>query len=142
MRLGPAKFDTALIYLDTADPLIDIGNLLPVLPADSMLARGTEVGWLGFPSIAGPELCFFRGVVSGYLGNPPTYLMDGVAINGVSGGPVFDDRCHLVGMVSAYLPNQLDQETLLPGLSAITPINAIRYWMTNELRATDLSQLV
>jgi hypothetical protein len=31
---------------------------------------------------------------------PPVYLVDGVAINGVSGGPVFDDRCHLVGLVS------------------------------------------
>lgn len=141
LRLGPSVFDTALIYLDTANPLIESGDLLPVFPADSMLARGADVGWLGFPSIADPEICFFRGVISGYLGNPPTYLVDGVAINGVSGGPVFDDRCHLIGMVSAYIPNQLDEKTVLPGLAAITPINAIRHWMDNELQATDLSRL-
>ena len=75
------------------------------------------------------------------MGSPPTYLVDGVAINGVSGGPVFDDRCHLIGVVFAYIPNQLGENTLLPGLAAITPINAIRYWLDNHLQATDLSRL-
>jgi hypothetical protein len=49
------------------------------------------------------------------LRKPPVYLVDGVAINGVSGGPVFDDRCHLAGLVSAYLPNRVAPNTTLPG---------------------------
>lgn len=140
LRLGPSVFDTALIYLDTAEPLIDVADLLPMLPVDSMLPRGAMVGWLGFPSVAEPEFCFFHGTISGHIGTPPTYLVDGVAINGVSGGPVFDDRCHLVGMVSAYLPNKIDEQTMLPGLAAVTPINAIRYWIDTSLKATDLSR--
>lgn len=142
LRLGPAIFDTALIYLETQEPVVEVADLLPIYPADSMLARGSDVGWLGFPAIAEPELCFFKGTISGYLSDPPAYLADGVAINGVSGGPVFDDRCHLVGMVSAYLPNRLDEATLLPGLSCVTPINAIRYWLDNDLRARNLSEAV
>jgi hypothetical protein len=142
LRLGPVNFDTALIYLETQEPVVDVADLLPIFPTDSMLARGSNVGWLGFPAIAEPELCFFKGIISGYLSDPPAYLADGVAISGVSGGPVFDDRCHLVGMVSAYLPNQLDEGTLLPGLSCVTPINAIRYWLDNHLNARDLSKAV
>ena len=140
IRLGSDVFDTALIHIETKEPTLDIADLLPLFPSDSVLARGAGVGWLGFPTIADPELCFFRGCISGYLNDPPAYLVDGVAINGVSGGPVFDDRCHLVGLVSAYIPNRLDDQTLLQGLSSITPINAIRYWLDNKVNAHDLSR--
>src|SRR5829696_544452 len=33
-----------------------------------------------------PEMCFFHGHVAGYLNDPPDYLVDGVAVNGVSRG--------------------------------------------------------
>jgi hypothetical protein len=135
MQLGDDAFDTAIIMVESSTPLIDINALLPIMPSESMLARGSEIGWLGFPGIAEPELCFFTGVVSGYLHNPPNYLVDGVAINGVSGGPVFDNRCHLVGMMTAYIPNQIDEKTTLPGLSSVTPINSIRFWAEEILGA-------
>ena len=133
--LGDAWYDTALIVLRTGKPLVNEAELLPLFPHDSILARGADIGWLGFPGITEPELCFFHGHVSGYLNDPPTYLVDGVAINGVSGGPAFDNRAHIIGLVSAYMPNRVDETTTLPGLMALVPINAIRHWMEHRMGA-------
>jgi hypothetical protein len=133
--IGDTKFDTAMILLKTGKPLINDTELLPIVPDDSVLARGAEIGWLGFPGIAETELCFFHGFISGHLDSPPTYLVDGVAINGVSGGPAFDNRAHVIGLVSSYRPNRIDQHTTLPGLLALMPINAFRYWMQHRMKA-------
>jgi hypothetical protein len=106
------------------------------MPLETMLPRGAEVGWLGFPGLVYPELCFFRGVVSGYSERPPIYLIDGVAINGVSGGPAFDRTGLLAGFVSAYVPNQVSGDLTLPGLMILTPLNLVRLWMQEILGAT------
>lgn len=138
--LGDTRYDTGLIVLQTKAPLLAEKELLPLFPHDHVLARGADIGWLGFPGITEPELCFFHGYVSGYLNDPPTYLVDGVAINGVSGGPAFDNRAHVIGLVSAYVPNRVDQTTTLPGLMTLVPINAIRYWMEHQLGAKVLGE--
>ncbi|MBI4537490.1 MAG: trypsin-like peptidase domain-containing protein [candidate division NC10 bacterium] len=138
--LGEARYDTGLIVLRTGRPLAKESELLPLFPHDSVLGRGADIGWLGFPGIAEPELCFFHGHISGYLNDPPTYLVDGVAINGVSGGPAFDNRVHVIGLVSAYVPNRVDSSTTLPGLMTLVPINAIRYWMEHRLGARVLKK--
>jgi hypothetical protein len=134
-RVGPEVFDTALLIAETCTPLRAPEELLPLLPSDSMMARGAQIGSLGFPGICEHELCFFHGVVSGYLSSPPTYLVDGVAVNGVSGGPAFDDRAHVIGLVSSYIPNRIDEHTTLPGLMGVIPIVAIRYYLDEVLRA-------
>jgi hypothetical protein len=138
--LGDTRYDTGLIVLRTKAPLVEESDLLPLFPHDYVLARGANIGWLGFPGITEPELCFFHGYVSGYLNDPPTYLVDGVAINGVSGGPAFDNRAHVIGLVSAYVPNRVDQTTTLPGLMTLVPINAIRYWMEHRIGARVLKK--
>ena len=55
------------------------------------------------------------------LGNDlRTYLVDGVAINGVSGGPVFyttTKGIEVIGSVSAYLPNRVG---VTPGLAMVS----------------------
>jgi len=126
--VGPPECDTALMLVSTGEPLVSPDVLLP-MPLETMLPRGADLGWLGFPGLVYPELCFFRGVVSGYQETPPVYLVDGVAINGVSGGPAFDRTGLLVGLVSAYVPNQVDHGTTLPGLMIVTPLNLVRLWM-------------
>jgi len=62
-------------------------DLVPLRPIQNALPIGVEVGWLGYPAIGPWTLCFFRGNVSAR--QEASYLIDGVAINGVSGGPVF-----------------------------------------------------
>jgi len=93
---------------------------IPLLPTTVSLAIGTEVGWLGYPALASSTLCFFSGNVSARQEWRHAYLIDGVAINGVSGGPVIystdTEGVQIVGTVSAYVSNRVTGDTL-PGLS-------------------------
>lgn len=90
---------------DTCLPLWGEGTPIPV---------GTDIGWLGYPGIVHDSVlqpCFFSGVISNYFHNSEQYAIDGVAIHGVSGGPVF---CHcektglcLIGSISSYEVNRV-----------------------------------
>jgi hypothetical protein len=94
---------------------------IALLPMDQPCGIGVELGWLGYPVIEPNTLCFFAGVVSARLEAAKTYLVDGVSINGISGGPVFhcpsplSDEVQIVGCVSAYHVNRMTGEAL-PGL--------------------------
>src|SRR5260221_10014690 len=104
---------------DTAALLFGRGDLpfpadpLPLSPKDMFLKVGNDIAWLGFPAIPTASLCFFTGNVSAWIQDQSAYLVDGVAINGVSGGPAFHVAAakgnqHLVvkGVGSAYVPNR------------------------------------
>ncbi len=111
------KRDTAIVVLEAGALAVPEGDLRFV-PERNYLRVGNEVGWLGFPSIT-PSLCFFSGRVSAWREEEKAYLIDGVAINGVSGGVVFflgADEPVVVGVVSAYVPNRTTGE-VLPGLA-------------------------
>jgi hypothetical protein len=111
---------------DSAIILISTGQLnfpevpIQLLPPDRRLPVGREVGWLGYPAIAAYTACFFSGNVSALEEWRNAYLIDGVAINGVSGGPVIycdpSDGVQIVGSISAYRANRATGEDL-PGLS-------------------------
>jgi hypothetical protein len=109
--------DSASILIGAKDlPLPD--DPLPLLDPKKVKRIGVELAWVGYPSVAYPKLCFFTGCVSAHSDKQDRYYIDGVAINGVSGGPVFantNDKPELVGSVSAYLPNRVQGSTL-PGL--------------------------
>jgi hypothetical protein len=91
---------------------------LPLTPKAQHLKAGVEIGWLGYPAIPRASLCFFSGHVSAWVEAETAYLVDGVAINGVSGGPAFIPEHVLVGVVSAYVPNRATGEPL-PGLAVV-----------------------
>ena len=113
-------------------------------PEDMYLKVGNEVGWMGFPSIALNNLCFFSGRVSSVQEGVRSYLVDGVAVNGVSGGPaIFNggNKVVVIGVVSAYLPNRV-AGTALPGLVIIqdvTPFQGIvqAFQSLNEAKANE-----
>jgi hypothetical protein len=92
---------------------------IALLPIGDPLSVGLDVGWLGYPAIEPFTLCFFSGSVSAHLASRKAYLIDGVAINGVSGGPVIhcvpSGQVQIIGCVSAYHANRVTGETL-PGL--------------------------
>lgn len=134
-RLGSEVFDTALIMVRSPEAIVSLSDLLPIFPPESQLPRGTEIGLVGFPGIVGSEFCFFTGTISGYLNSPPSYLVDGVAISGVSGGPAFDNRAQIIGLVSSYIPNQVNEYMTLPGLLTLIPIGLVRYWMESKMKA-------
>ncbi len=89
---------------------------------------GNKIGWLGFPAIPTASLCFFAGDVSAWVQSLSAYLVDGVAINGVSGGPAFHilefdpGAVWIIGVFSAYMPNRATGE-VLPGLSVVRDVS-------------------
>jgi hypothetical protein len=110
---------------DSAVILFQPGDLqfpeapIPLRPVNAPISIGAELGWLGFPSLEPWTLCFFSGNVSARPEHRSAYLIDGVAISGVSGGPVVfrDDTegVQFVGIVSAYQAARTRGESL-PGL--------------------------
>lgn len=110
--------DSAVILIFVANLELDLPkSLIQLLPLEKSLPIGVEVGWLGYPSMVDETLCFFAGNISAKMRS--SYLIDGVAINGVSGGPVLystgTDGLQIVGSISAYLPNSAGSGS--PGLS-------------------------
>jgi hypothetical protein len=115
--------------LDTAVILFHKGGLpfpdkiLPFISEGKHLVVGEEIGWVGFPAVSPQNLCFFTGRNSCWLNDSRTYLVDGVAINGVSGGPAFSASLNgvkVIGSVSAYLPNRSGST---PGLAMISDVD-------------------
>ena len=102
--------------------LLGLSNIeLPeFIPIKRRLKVGAEVGWIGFPAMASSSACFFCGNISAF--HDYTYLIDGVAISGVSGGPVFNrpsegEKVRIVGTISAYAAGYTEEGDSLPGLS-------------------------
>jgi hypothetical protein len=83
--LDDGSRDSAVILLDPSDLELP-GDLVPLIPSGRILKLGVEVGWVGFPAVEPNTLCFFSGNISARISNDSAYLIDGVAINGVSGG--------------------------------------------------------
>lgn len=115
--------DTAAIVFKPEDlPLPD--EPLPLMAKDKHLKPGVEIGWLGFPAIRHASLCFFSGRISAWIEEEAAYLVDGVAINGVSGGPAFrllQGSSQLMGVVSAYIPNRATGD-VLPGVAVVRDV--------------------
>ena len=101
---------------------------MSLLPSSKRKKIGVEVGWTGFPSLSASDLCFFSGTVSFYKSRENTYLIDGVAINGVSGGPVFSvlskSAPQIIGVISAYIANIRGGDSL-PGLLMASDLTAV-----------------
>lgn len=114
--------DTAAIVFERADLDLPTASL-PLTPKYQHFKSGVEIGWLGYPAIPRASLCFFSGRISAWLEEEAAYLVDGVAINGVSGGPAFIILgATLIGIVSAYIPNRVTGEPL-PGLAVVRSVN-------------------
>ena len=91
---------------------------------------GVELGWLGFPKLqkAINVPCFLSGRISAYLPDDEAYLIDGVSIHGVSGGPAFycdnDGKVVLAGIVTNYYPNEVNNQAW-PGLAMFRTVNPL-----------------
>jgi Trypsin-like peptidase domain len=114
-------------------PEVPIG----LIPVDEPCHVGTDIGWLGFPAIEPNSLCFFGGTVSAVLAGRKSYLVDGVAIHGVSGGPVFHcptpGEVQIIGCVSAYHANRVTGDSL-PGLlraQDVSHFHEVTGWIRN-----------
>jgi hypothetical protein len=122
------SLDTAILvtpskYFDFPD------QPLGLTPEGLHVPIGKEVCWAGFPAVSPKNLCLFSGRISCWLEDERAYLADGVAINGVSGGPAFhvlqDGTVDILGVVSAYIPNRVTGE-VLPGLCVLRDVKQLQ----------------
>lgn len=118
--------DLAVIMFISPEDLKLPAQSIDILSKNEHLVPGVDIAWCGFPAMMKDQLCFFHGYVSCFLEKKDDYLIDGVAINGVSGGPAFfvDDKTNLpkiAGVITAYIVNRSNGESL-PGVSMITSI--------------------
>lgn len=121
-----AAADTAALIFNRGDLTLP-RDPLPLFEKGYHLKQGVEIAWLGFPAVARSTLSFFAGHISARLEDEASYLVDGVAINGVSGGPAFRrvvDSTELVGLVSAYIPNRATGD-VLPGVALIRDVEKL-----------------
>ena len=115
----------AVINHDLPRPLVPLAS-----PQERQEVRiGMEVGWLGFPGLDSvrDQLCFFSGRISFVDGPANRFLIDGTAVHGCSGGPVFcvtTDGARIIGALSSYIPNaNMSEGGYLPGLAAAVDVS-------------------
>ena len=100
---------------------------------------GVQVAWAGYPVIAHPNLYLFTGTIAAFISHDDSYLIDGVAINGVSGGPVFTDlpgdQPEVLGTISAYMPNRQLGDTL-PGMLHAHDVTSFQKRLEKSSRST------
>lgn len=128
--------DTAAILFNRGD--CDLTSPIKLSDPDKYLKVGVQIGWLGFPAVASGELCFFSGHVSSINKEQRRYLVDGVAINGVSGGPAIwigANDMRIMGVLSAYIPNRSTGEAL-PGLAVVQDITQF-HSVVDSMRSLD-----
>jgi hypothetical protein len=117
------SIDSAAIVFHRGDLPLPTSTL-PLTKSGYFIKPGVEIGWMGYPAMHQSNACFFSGRISHYDEPRKRYLVDGVAINGVSGGPTFrnlsdiPESPELIGIVSAYMANRATGEAL-PGLAVI-----------------------
>lgn len=129
--LPDRKSDSAIIAIFNPQKVAELKlpeEAIPFISTGKRKKVGVELGWLGYPGLTPNTLCFFTGKVSAWVQRSAIYYIDGVAINGVSGGPVFDkDPVEIVGTVSAYLPNR---QIGGPGLSIAQDVAHFQKFVT------------
>lgn len=131
IAIDPGLDTAALTFVKHGLPLPEVAHALT--PEGMRLAVGCEVGWVGFPAMSPDTPCFFSGRISAYLSEKNSYLVDGVAINGVSGGPAIvieEDAIMVIGVVSAYIPNRATGEPL-PGLCLLSDVTHLQMAVTS-----------
>lgn len=112
--------DSAVIFFLKED--LQLPQLpITLRPIGTPCGIGTEVGWIGYPVIDPNTACFFSGAISALKQDRRAYYIDGVGINGVSGGPVFHlppsgpNDLEIIGAISDYFPNMASGQPW-PGL--------------------------
>jgi hypothetical protein len=135
-----SSHDSAVIVFDGEK--LNLPPHPPTLIEEGKIVKvGVELGWLGFPAVAPQKLCFFSGRISAHTDAEAGYLVDGVAINGVSGGPALsthNNDFQYVGVVSAYIPNRATGEPL-PGLAVVSDVTQFQE-LVKTFRTVDEAQ--
>ena len=128
--------DLALLCI--SENILPFAKDIPAINKEpTIIPSGTHVGWCGFPNIVRNRLCFFAGHISANYDEAGDYLVDGVAIHGVSGGPAFymdNEKAVILGLVTNYFPNVATGQ-VLPGISLIRSVkHYIDYFESQKVK--------
>lgn len=133
------KTDSSIILFKKPEKLLFPNEAIRLRPLEQILDIGSEVGWIGYPYLEEDTQCFFSGCISARNEAKKYYLVDGVSINGVSGGPVLysteTDGIEIIGIVSAYRANRATGNTL-PGLSIAQDVSHL-HGVFNTIKSLD-----
>lgn len=106
--------DSAAILI-RRDALVLPSKCLSLWDFSREIPVGSEIGWLGFPDIVDQyftQPSFFSGIISNVHKEFGQFTIDGVAISGVSGGPVFckigKARPLVMGTISSYFASKIE----------------------------------
>ena len=122
--------EDAAVIVVFGDIISPPGDRLPRMDPSKYRYLGAEVGWVGYPSVHPDDLCFFSGCVSVYDEPRERYLLDGVVIPGVSGGPVFfwneeTNAVTVIGSITGYTHPRNRESVGLSVANEITKAEAI-----------------
>lgn len=139
------KNDSAVIIVRVpkASHLFDNG-FCTLLEQGARLPLGHDVHWLGYPGIPQAPISnpsFFSGKISSINLEHSVYLIDGVSIHGLSGGPVFcsfNDQLRVVGTNKSYHPNRTVGGEAWPGLMGAQDVS---YFHDFLLQLKDLEEI-
>lgn len=140
MILPDAKSDSAVVLFPPGELELP-KQLIELRPTGTPINIGIEVGWLGYPALEPYTVCFFSGTISARREDRSAYLIDGVAINGVSGGPVLYSSLsamQVVGIISAYRVNR-QRGDALPGLSVAQDVSHF-HQVIQQIKSWDEAQ--
>jgi len=131
-RLGPPSFDLGFVFLRTVDNLLSPEDMMPIR-GKTFPSLGEDLGWYGYPGSLKHEPMFCRGTLPCLKTNPHSYLINGVAYPGMSGGPVSHQYGWVVGVVSEWWEDgNLPQ---IPGMLQAAPSAMIRHVLEDRMGA-------
>ncbi len=128
--------DCAFLIFERPEDLSVPKKPLPLISEKRHLNIGVQVAWMGFPIVAPGYLCFFSGHISCWVKGKKAYYVDGLGIEGVSGGPTFSiskGKIKIIGIASAYRPEDRDTGERLSGLLKVSDIRPI-YGVAREFK--------
>lgn len=132
-RLGPPSFDLGCLYLRTVDDLLRLEDMMPVRGLKTFPSLGESLGWCGYPGSLEDEPMFCRGTLACFKTDPHSYLINGVAYPGMSGGAVADQYGWVIGVVSRWWEDgSLPQ---IPGMLQAAPSAMIRHVLEDRMGA-------
>jgi S1-C subfamily serine protease len=135
--------DLAIIQIDDTS-FISLGSI-PYIISSKSSEVGTSIFVLGYPLRAsmGDEIKLTNGIISsksGFQGDVTTYQVTAPIQPGNSGGPMFDDKGNLIGIINAkhlgaenasyaikssYLLNLIELMSTIPALQTVSAVKTM-----------------